>query len=90
MITRNYDSLDNKKSPKNKCIFKSLSLSDTNTKMHNKIDNLKTIFNLPLISKPDCYFSNKKSKLLKKNKINLLNSKSMSLFNIYTNLLFEI
>ena len=85
--SRNYDSLDNKKSPKNKRIFKSLSLSDTKTKMHNKIDNLKTIFNLPLISKHDCYFSSKGSKLLKKNKINLLNSKTMSLFNLYSNLM---
>ena len=85
--SRNYDSLDNRKSPKNKRIFKSLSLSDTNTKMNNKIDNVKTIFNLPIISKQDCNFSNKESKLLKKNKINLLNSKSMSLFNLYTNLM---
>ena len=88
--SRNYDSLENKKSPKIKRIFKSLSLSDTNKKLHNKMNNFKTIFNLPIISKPDFNFSNFSSKdkrYIKKNKLNLLNSKSMSLFNIYTNLI---
>ena len=83
--SRNYESLDNKKSPKIKRIFKSLSLSDT--KMKNEIYNFKTIFNLPIISKPDFNISSNNGKYSKKKQIKILNSKSMSLCNIYTNLI---